>query len=206
MRSFGLHERWKALGTGERIGIVSLLGIPIALLGWFLPRSPPHTSPFSLAQVMQPRTQYCFRDGQAHPDASLTLGHLKATASNSPTFIQCGNTDIPSRASGTYRFGYHSFTAGTVLERITARVGVDEGSSEQQKGTHATWKVSYRGRSLCNVDASFGDPQTMDCDTSIENPDLTQLRIVQVVHPTTKARGAGLWAGMIDLTAELKEP
>ena len=209
MPGLRLRERWKALKTGERIGIASLvvavIGIPLALLGWVLPRAAPHTSSFSLAKVMQSTTAYCFRDGPAHPDASLTLGHLKATSENSPTFIQCGNTDHPKLASAIYRFGYHSFPSGTTLEQITAEVGVDEGSSRQQVGTHARWSVYYAGKRQCTIDARFGHPQTMDCQISIDNPDLTKLRIIQHVEPQTEAAHAGLWAGMIDLTAEVKE-
>jgi hypothetical protein len=210
MPSLRLRERWNGLNRGERIGVASLvigaISIPIALFGWILPKNAPHNTSFALAKVMQSTSTFCFRDGPDHPDASLTLGRLKATETNSPTFIQCGNTDHPELANGTYRFGYHSFPSGSTLERITARVGVDEASSSQQTRTHARWTVQYRGKTVCTVSASFGHPQTMECDTSIDNPDLTKLRIIQAVDHEVTAAGAGLWAGMIDLTAELREP
>jgi len=203
-------NRLRSLSLGERLAIglafASLVaGVGIGLLGWRLPQPAPHTHVLPLAKLMQSQQTSCFRDDAQHPDATLTFGGLRASSGNSQTFVQCGNTHTPGLANGTYYFGFRSFPTDSVLTAIKARVGVDEGSSRSQIGTRAAWIVKYDRQVICWANATFRHPHTMDCQTSIEHPDLTKLSIVQRVTPHTTAPEAGLWVGMIDLTIELQE-
>ena len=202
--------RWKSLPLAEKIGIIgitlALVAIVVGLIGWRWPRPAPQTKSIPLAGVMQSQQAWCFRDDSQHPQATLTLGGLKATHTNSRSFIQCGNTDYPSRASGVYRFGFHAFPADSELISVTARVGVDEASFDSQRGTRASWVVVYDGRRYCTARAVYGHPSTFDCHISIKNPDLARLAIRQRVTPQSTTIGAGLWVGMIDPTIQVTEP
>jgi hypothetical protein len=188
------------------------LTVPIALtlagLAWGLYaylHPPPHRSDYQLGQAMSSPNPHCFSDIK-DPNATLRFRGATASPANGVPFVQCGDTDIPTAASGTYEFVGKTFDPGAQLLSFKAEAGVDQGSYLTQVHSTATWILFYYGKRVCTQHVGYAEPKTFSCDLPDKAADLSRMRIVQRVHPSDLSSGSGLWAGLIDPIVVVRSP
>lgn len=183
--------------------VLTLAGLAWGFYTYLNP--PPHRTDYELGQAMSSPDHHCFSDIQA-PNATLKFRGATASPTNGVPFVQCGDTNDPAAATGTYDFVGKTFDPGATLLSFKAEAGIDQGSYRTQDRSTATWTLFYYGKRVCTERVEYGAPKTMSCDLPDKPADLSRLRIVQTLHPSDGSYGSGLWAGLIDPIVVIRSP
>jgi hypothetical protein len=116
--------------------------------------------------------------------------------------VETGTT--PPLPTGVYTFVAKTFKPDAKLVTLKAMVGVDEDSFRTQREAIGIWTVFYYDERVCRETARYGKPKSFTCQLPGHPADLSELRIQQSLRGSS-ARGAGLWAGLIDPIVVVKE-